>query len=142
MQISTKFTIAIHMLAGIEYLSQSEVVTSKTLAASIGSNPVIIRNLMADLRRAGLIVTKRGPGRIKLAKPVNEITYYDVYVAVEKNKEELFNFHQEMNLNCPVGKNIHGALIDDLNEIQQHFEDDLKNYLVSDVVAKIAQANA
>lgn len=86
MQISTKFTIAIHMLVAIDYFSDKETVNSSMLADSIGSNPVIIRTLMSDLKRAGLIDTKRGPGSIKLLKPLDQVTFYDVYVAVEKTK--------------------------------------------------------
>ena len=73
MQISTKFTIAIHMLVAIDYFSDKETVNSSMLADSIGSNPVIIRTLMSDLKRAGLIDTKRGPGSIKLLKPLDQI---------------------------------------------------------------------
>lgn len=137
MQISTKFTIAIHMLAAIDYFGRTQDVNSNLLASSVGSNPVIIRNLMSDLKKAGLIDTKRGPGGIKMVKPLDEITFYDVYVAVEKNKDELFRFHEHMDPNCPVGRNIHQALNGKLLEIQQKFEDDLKTYKVSDVVDDI-----
>ena len=50
MQISTKFTIAVHILTAVEYFSGSYKVTSDFLAGSIGSNPVIIRNIMYQLR--------------------------------------------------------------------------------------------
>ncbi|MDC2841359.1 Rrf2 family transcriptional regulator [Limosilactobacillus mucosae] len=140
MQISTKFTIAIHMLVAIDYFSDKETVNSSMLADSIGSNPVIIRTLMSDLKRAGLIDTKRGPGSIKLLKPLDQVTFYDVYVAVEKNKDELFNFHEHVNLNCPVGRNIHQALSDKLLKIQRNFEDDLKRQTVGDVEKDVVKA--
>ena len=109
MQISTKFTIAIHILAAVEYFGKEEKVTSDFLASSIGSNPVIIRNLMSDLRNAGLIEIKRGPGGIAITRPLDQITFLDVYEAVEKNKEDLFHFHENPNPLCPVGRNIHAA---------------------------------
>lgn len=142
MQISTKFTIAIHILAAVEYFGKTEKVTSDLLSASIGSNPVIIRNIMSDLKNAGLIKTKRGPGGIEIAKPLEEISFYDVYEAVEKNKAELFNFHENPNPKCPVGRNIHAALDGTLFKAQNDFENDLKKYKMSDVVQKIhAQVN-
>ena len=55
MQISTKFTIAVHLLTVVAYFSESQKVTSDFLAGSIGSNPVIIRNIMGQLKEAGLI---------------------------------------------------------------------------------------
>ncbi len=137
MQISTKFTIAIHILAAVEFFGKDEKVTSDFLASSIGSNPVIVRGIMSDLKSAGLIKTKRGPGGIELAKPLKQITFYDVYEAVEKNKAELFNFHENPNPKCPVGRNIHTALDEQLEEAQSDFEKDLKKYKLSDVVQKI-----
>ncbi|MEE8808165.1 MAG: Rrf2 family transcriptional regulator [Lactimicrobium sp.] len=139
MQISTKFTIAIHILAAVEYFEKDEKVTSDMLAGSIGANPVIVRGLMSELKKAGLVDTKRGPGGITLAKPLDQISFYDVYMAVEKNKEELFHIHENPNPNCPVGRNIHAALEKDLQEVQDHFENDLKNYKVSDVTNEIHQ---
>lgn len=137
MQISTKFTIAIHILAAAEYFGKDHKVTSDLLSSSIGSNPVIIRNIMSDLKNAGLIETKRGPGGITITRPLSEITFYDIYEAVEKNKDHLFNFHDNPNPDCPVGRNIHHALDGKLAEAQKDFENDLKKFTVEDVVEDI-----
>ena len=137
MQISTKFTIAIHILAATEFFSPKMRVTSQLLAASIGSNPVIIRNIMSDLKSAGLIATKRGPGGMRLARPLEQITFYDVYEAVEKNKDQLFNFHDRPNPACPVGRNIHAALDSQLAALQHDFENDLKTFTVASVAKNI-----
>lgn len=134
MQVSTKFTIAIHILAAAEYFGKSQKVTSDFLAASIGSNPVIIRNIMSDLKKAGIIDTKRGPGGITIMRPLSQISFYDIYEAVEKNNEELFNFHDNPNAKCPVGGNIHKILDDKLEALQKKFEDDLKQFSMADVV--------
>lgn len=137
MQISTKFTIAIHILAAVEYFGKDQKVTSDLLSSSIGANPVIIRGLMSDMKKAGLIDIKRGPGGITLSRPLDEISFYDVYEAVEKSKDELFHFHENPNPKCPVGRNIHAALTGRLEEAQQNFENDLKRYKVSDVTADV-----
>lgn len=139
MQISTKFTIAIHILTAVEYFGKEEKVTSDFLASSIGSNPVIIRNLMSDLKNAGLIEIKRGPGGITIARPLDEITFYDVYDAVEKNKDDLFHFHENPNPLCPVGKNIHSALYGKLQEVQKDFEVSLKKHRLSDVISDLRE---
>lgn len=137
MQISTKFTIAIHILVAVEFFNKDQKVTSDLLSSSIGSNPVIVRGIMSDLKSAGFITTKRGPGGMTLAKPLDEVSFYDVYVAVEKRNPELFNFHENPNPKCPVGRNIHFALDEQLEEAQKDFERDLKKYKLSDVVQKI-----
>lgn len=137
MQISTKFTIAIHILAAVEYFGKEEKVTSDFLSSSIGSNPVIIRNIMSDLRNAGLIEIRRGPGGIEIARPLDKITFYDIYEAVEKNKDELFHFHESANPMCPVGRNIHSALYDKLQDVQRDFEESLKKHKLSDVISDL-----
>ena len=73
MQVSTKFTIAIHILAATEYFGKDYKVTSDFLAGSIGCNPVIVRNLMKQLRDAGLIAVRRGPGGIQITRPLDQI---------------------------------------------------------------------
>lgn len=66
MQISSKFTIGVHLLVVIDYLSGSEKVTSNVLAGSIGVNPVIVRNVMGSLKEAGIIDISQGKSGITL----------------------------------------------------------------------------
>ena len=55
MQISSRFTIAIHMLTCMETFKDEYKVTSDFLADSINVNPVVIRRILSQLRgrRAG-----------------------------------------------------------------------------------------
>ena len=141
MQISTKFTIAIHILLATKYFEGEHKITSQFLANSIGSNPVIVRNIMLQLQDAGIIDVKRGPGGITLNRPLSEITYLDIYKAVETNsKEELFRFHEKPNPLCPVGKNIHKALDQSLVKIQSDFEKDLASHNIQDAYKNIEKA--
>ncbi len=134
MQVSTKFTIAIHMLTAIEFFRNEYKITSKFLAGSIGSNPVIVRNIMLQLQAADLIEVKRGPGGMSLRRPLADITFLDVYRAVETGSgEELFRFHENPNPKCPVGRHIHEALDGALQELQQDFEADLARHTVAEV---------
>lgn len=95
MQISTKFTIAVHILMAAKYFEGKQKITSSFLAGSIGSNPVIVRNIMLQLQEAGLINVKRGPGGITINRPLSQITYLDIYKAVETNSgNDLFRFHE------------------------------------------------
>ena len=61
MQISSRFTIAIHMLTCIETFKEDYKVTSDFLASSINVNPVVIRRILSQLRDAGIIEVKRAP---------------------------------------------------------------------------------
>lgn len=141
MQVSTKFTIAIHILTAIEYFHWSQRVTSEFLAGSIGTNPVIVRGLMQKLHAAGLIVTKRGPGGMELSRSLTEITFLDVYRAVETGSgEPLFHIHEHPSSACPIGRNIRQSLEGVLQEIQQNFERDLASHRVSEVYCELAEA--
>ncbi|WP_172617782.1 Rrf2 family transcriptional regulator [Leptotrichia wadei] len=96
---------------------------------SINTNPVIIRKILTKLKSAGLITVARGTGGIEVIKPLKEITFYDVYVAIEPlENNELFNFHKNPNKECPVGKNIHKLLDRKLETIQKVMEDEMKKY--------------
>ena len=54
MQISSRFTIAIHMLTCMETFKDKYKITSDFLASSINVNPVIIRRILSQLKEAGL----------------------------------------------------------------------------------------
>lgn len=138
MQISSRFTIAIHVFACMETFGNDYKITSDFLAASINVNPVIIRKILSQLRNAGLIEVARGTGGTTATRPIDEITFYDVYKAVDLLEEgELFHFHENPNPNCPVGKNIHTALDDKLLHIQSAMEAEMKKYTIADVVNDI-----
>lgn len=135
MQISSRFTIAIHMFACMETFGKDYKITSDFLASSINVNPVIIRKLLSQLKNAGLIEVARGTGGATPAKPIEDITFYDIYLAVDLLEEgELFHFHEKPNPNCPVGKNIHNVLDDKLMHIQEAMEGEMKKYSIADIV--------
>lgn len=134
MQISSRFTIAIHMLACMDVFKDEYKITSDFLASSINVNPVIIRKILSQLKDAGLIEVKRGPGGAAIAKPLDEITFYDVYQSVDCIEENtLFHFHENPNPDCPVGKNIHQVLDDKLFRIQSAMEQELKSITLADM---------
>lgn len=138
MQISSRFTIAIHIFACIETFKEDYKITSDFLSSSINVNPVIIRKLLSQLKSAGLIEVARGTGGTAITRPIDEITFYDVYKAVDLLEDgELFHFHENPNPNCPVGKNIHTALDDKLLKIQEAMENEMKKYTIADVVNDI-----
>lgn len=138
MQISSRFTMAIHMFACIDTFTDQKM-TSDFMAASIGTNPVIVRKLLQQLKAAGLIEVSRGIGGVTVTKPLNEITFLDIYKAVECTPdEELFHFHDNPNQACPVGKNIHHVLDDKLAKVQEAMERELAAITLADVKRDIA----
>ena len=133
MQISSRFTMAIHMFACIDTFKDMKM-TSDFMAGSIGTNPVIIRKLLQQLKAAGLIEVSRGTGGVAVTRPLGEITFLDIYKAMECNPdEELFRFHENPNQQCPVGRNIHHVLDDKLAQVQAAMERELAGITLEDV---------
>ncbi|MDE6760122.1 MAG: Rrf2 family transcriptional regulator [Lachnospiraceae bacterium] len=135
MQISSRFTIAIHVLVCIETFKNDYKVTSEFLASSVNVNPVVIRRLLQQLKRAGIVNVRRGSGGTDIEKPLNEITLLDVYNAVECVEDgELFHFHENPNQLCPVGKNIHAILDVRLEKIQKAMEKEMRSISIQDIM--------
>ena len=62
MKISVRFTAAVHTLLCILYFEKDYRVTSEFIAASTGVNAVIIRKILLQLQKAGLVRTVAGAG--------------------------------------------------------------------------------
>lgn len=145
MQISSRFTIATHMLVIIALEGKENKVTSDFLASSVGVNPVIIRKTLSQLKKADLISVARGTGGAEIIKDLEDISLLDVYQAVEclGKTGQLFSFHDNPNPACPVGANIHGVLDQKLDKIQMAMEQELGQtslaQLVADAKAKIQE---
>ncbi len=134
MQISSRFTIALHIFACVETFRDERKVTSDFLAGSINTNPVIIRRILTQLKRAGLITVARGTGGVEPTRPLEQITFYDVYQAIEPLEGgDLFHFHESPNLQCPVGRNIHALLDSRLKAIQGAMEEEMKKATLADL---------
>ena len=136
MQITSKFTVAVHILTCIDIFDGQMRVTSDFLSGSTGVNAVIVRNVLGQLRNAGIVETRQGSGGAHLAKALDEITLYDIYKAVDcVDDEGLFHFHENPNAECPVGRNIHKAMDDRLQTAQAALENELKSTTLAQVVA-------
>ena len=117
MQISSRFTIAVHVLIAIETFKNDRKVTSEFLASSANVNPTVIRRLLQQLKKADIVTVKRGSGGADIERPLTEITLLDVYNAVEAVENgRLFHFHR-------------------LEEIQNAMEDKMRRITIADVMA-------
>lgn len=139
MQISSRFTIALHILTCAEVFRNGQKITSDFLAGSVNTNPVIIRRILTQLKNAGLITVARGTGGISLTRAPADITFFDVYRAVEPAENgDLFRFHEGPNPDCPVGRNIHALLDEKLSAIRRAMEEEMKRYTLQDLGCGIA----
>ena len=138
MQISSRFTVALHVLACIATFSGQKKVTSVFLAESVNTNAVIIRNILLQLKAAGLIRVDRGSGGAYLKQPADEISLLDVYKAIEPLENgKLFRIHENPSKDCPVGRNIYEVLDGRLSAIQEVMELKLRSMSLADILADL-----
>lgn len=111
MQISMKCSIAVHCLIFIHEAKGIAKVTSNLLSESTGCNPVVIRNILSALKKAGLITVPRGTGGAQLCADPSQITLYQIYTALEpKGVTSLIGIHPCEGRQCPVAQNIRKVL--------------------------------
>ena len=135
MKISSRFTIAVHILMAIAHFDDQFKTTSDFLANSVGVNPVVVRNILGQLKTAGLIEVSAGVGGAKLKKKPKQITLKDVFYAVESLENgELFSFHENPNPYCPVGSNIHRVLDKRLVDVQNQINKELEKTNLHDLI--------
>ncbi|MCZ6693913.1 MAG: Rrf2 family transcriptional regulator [Bacteroidetes bacterium] len=130
MRASSKFTIAIHICIYLDY-SNDQLVSSQTLAESVKTNPVVIRRLIGQLRRQGIVGSVAGAkGGFYLAKPVDQLTLWDIYLVVRD--DEFFN-KPKVNPDCVVSSNL-AVLVDDVYSESEH---SMKNSMEKVTVAQL-----
>jgi Rrf2 family protein len=146
--MTSRFTIAVHalgMLACEGARRSGKGLTSEEIARSANTNPVVVRRVFGDLRRAGLVETRRGAGGgVVLARPASKITLRSVWEAIEE-QERLFAGHPAgPNPRCPVGLAMAGYLEDLYGHAQELIKRSLGDVTLSklqrDVDDRVAQA--
>ncbi len=119
MQLSMKCSVAVHCLIFIWEARGRQRVTSTLLAQSTGCNPVIIRNILSSLKKAGLITVSRGPGGAELCRDPADITLHEIYAALEPDGlSSIIGIHPCGGRPCPVARNISRVLKHAYHEIE------------------------
>lgn len=103
--IATRFSVGLHILI-IVASDPPGGATSLRLAASIGTNPVVVRRIAGQLSRAGLISVQRGPGGASLTRPAEAITLRDVWRAIHPAPEAMLRVHRTNPKAEPLGQRI------------------------------------
>ncbi|WP_458122689.1 Rrf2 family transcriptional regulator [Paenibacillus sp. Z3-2] len=135
-QISSRFSMAVHILSMITL--DPIYSTGDRIARSINSNPVVIRRIMAQLKKAGYIETKPGVAGASLLVSPERLTLLDIFQAVESVEgNQLFNFHKNADPNCSVGMNIESILLPKLSNAQKVMEHELASVTLAQIVEQI-----
>ena len=141
MQISNRFSIAVHTLLCVGLYARDCKVTSEFIAGSVGVNPVVIRRILGQLKKQGLVNVAAGTGGATLVRDPASITLFDVYKAVDLlENETLFSFHPHPNPQCPVGRSIHEALDGHIRDAQSALESQLMLVTLDSLMRIVPQA--
>jgi len=134
---SSRFVVAVHAISVIARLGGSGPVCSNTLAESVRTNPVVIRRLMTELEKAGLVSSVAGrSGGFLLARPAGAITLADIYRAVED--EAIFRMHRtDPESKCPVAVQIAKILAAPLRAAEGALAGSLAKTTIHDVTEAI-----
>ncbi len=145
MNTSSRFIVALHIMT---FLASRELsfgkeatglVSSDQLGMSVNTNPVLIRRLLAQLRKAGLVLSERGRnGGTELALPPDKISLLDIFNAVEKGP--LFQMHYgDPSEFCPVGSNIQDCVCSVFSEAEDAMKNVLAGRNLEDVALEIIE---
>jgi Rrf2 family protein len=136
MRSSCRFGMAVHVLVLLAY-HEGDRVTSAFLAASVNTNPVIIRRLLLALKRASLVETAKGAGAgSRLSRSPGRINLAQIYRAVETS-EPFAQPSRRPNAACPVGNCIQKALNSIFASAQSALERDLEETTLADLLATV-----
>lgn len=138
MAANSQFAIAVHILTILAKAGEGNSVKSERIAASVNTNPVVIRRLLGDLSQAHLVVSQTGAnGGTRLAKCPNLINLADVHRAVSCGKT--FALARQTNDDCSIGKNIQCVLEKLQSEISGVVEAKLAQFSLQSVLEAVEQ---
>ncbi|WP_442637193.1 Rrf2 family transcriptional regulator [Rossellomorea marisflavi] len=133
--INTRLSVAIHIMS---LVAMDPKQSSDQIAQSVTTNPVVIRRLSGDLKKAGLLTSQAGVPGFNLTRDPQDITLLDIYKAVNMEKE-LFSIHDKPNPKCPVGKRIQGTLDETFRSVQVAMENELNEQTLKDIMNHLFQ---
>jgi len=138
MAANSRFAMATHVMTTLA-LKKNELVTSSYLADSMNTNPVVVRRLLVELQKAGLLITQSGrAGGARLLKPVEKISLFDIYAAVDRG--ELFAYNpNDPNRKCPVSCEMKSVLEPVFASASESLSESLKKVRLSDLVSRLSR---
>jgi Rrf2 family protein len=136
MAANTRFAVAIHAMGMLAFGDELNV-TSDDIARSVRTNPVVVRRLLAQLTRQGLVSVKLGAGGgARLTRPPEQIKLSDIYLALGEGPLFQVPMLGETH-ECAVGRSVGPVLTSVLLRAEKGLLAELQAITLSDVIGKV-----
>ena len=100
MKRNSRLSLALHTLSHMAG-EPDRLRTSADIAKHAGTNPVVVRRVLGRLRKAGLLTSEKGhAGGWRLARPPQDVTLADIYLALDESL--IATETEEHTSNCSV----------------------------------------
>lgn len=139
MKYSTRLSDALHILVFVALYDGS--VSSAQIAESVHTHPSFVRQIVSKLKAAGIVTGMRGKPCTTLARPKEDISMLDVYMAVEGDKS-LLHLDIHTNPECGVGVNIQYAIGEYYEDIQRAASEEMARISLADIIARYEECSA
>ncbi|HVP14866.1 MAG TPA: Rrf2 family transcriptional regulator [Terriglobales bacterium] len=129
-----RFGVAVHVLVMLALEEGAR--TSTGIAASVNTNPVVIRRILGLLQAAGLVRGHTGAGGgFELARWPENVSLAQVFRAVEADGPAP-PAHRP-NRKCPVGRHVSAVLASIGTQAERAFLASLARHTLADAVARV-----
>lgn len=139
MRHDSRLSRMLHVLIHMDSLDAPA--TSETIAAMLGTNPVVVRRTMAGLREQGYVRSGKGHGGgWALARPLARITLLDIHHALGDPPVFAMGTTDE-HANCLVERAVNAELGDAMREAEKILLDRFGSVTLADLAKTVKKAN-
>jgi Rrf2 family protein len=134
MATKSRYEMGVHILVLLS-AEPGKMHTSHELAKDLGVNPVVVRRILSDLHKGGLIKSSKGPtGGSRLAHSPKSITLGDAYKTLMP--ESLFHAPEGTR---PNTARLQTVLDRSFQSAQQALEEELGDTTLAQILKKLAK---
>lgn len=131
MKRNSRLSLALHTLGHMAG-DPDRMRTSADIAEHAGTNPVVVRRVLGRLRKAGLLNAEKGhAGGWRLARPPQEITLADVYLALDESL--IATVAKEYTPHCSVEHALHRKVSSVMEDIERSLIERLAATTIAEV---------
>ncbi len=114
-------------------IHKDEACSSQRIASSLNSNASLVRQMLSQLSKAGIISLTRGKSGVSINKNLDDLTVLDVYKAID-NQGDLLKIDMNTSKSCNVGVAFPEVLQEHYHELQRQVEKQMSTISLQELV--------